>query len=139
VDNSSRSSVLAPAAPEATLEAMKAADPERARLIEWLKSKLPEGGELTASSGTIGIVHVARPGDSFPKIADAYVDLTSVYFARDLNKAIHTENNIDPTVPPKPGDRIVIPQVVTRAPKSADEERLGWPDDKVLRGLYVRG
>jgi hypothetical protein len=29
--------------------------------------------------------------------------------------------------------------VVTRAPKSADEERLGWPDDKVLRGLYVRG
>src|SRR5258708_1993222 len=121
-------------------EAKIATSPERAQLVLWLKSRLPEGGELShGSSGAVGIVHVARAGDSFVKIADAYTDLTSVYFARDLNKAIHTENSIDPLAAPKPGDRIVIPSVVQRAPKSADEERLGWPDDKVLRGLYIRG
>jgi len=112
---------------------------ERSRLLAWLKSRLPEGGEIVESSATPGIVHVARAGDSFVKIAESYVELTSVYFARDLNKAIHAEGSIDPTATPKAGDRIVIPSVVKRAPKSADEERLGWPEDKVLRGLYIRG
>ena len=26
-----------------------------------------------------------------------------------------------------------------RAPKAADDERIGWPEDKQLRGVYVRG
>jgi hypothetical protein len=113
---------------------------ERSKLVEWLKSRLPEGGEIVSQpSGAPGIVHVARAGDSFPKIAEAYVGLTTVYFARDLNKAIHAENSIDPALSPKAGDRIVIPSVVKRPPRGADEERLGWPEDKVLRGLYIRG
>ncbi len=115
-------------------------DQEGARLTAWLKSRLPQGGELVVdSSGATGIVHVVRAGDSFVKISEDYVGLTSVYFARDLNKAIHAEASIDPEATPRPGDRIAIPSVVKRAPKSADEERLGWPDDKILRGLYIRG
>jgi hypothetical protein len=112
----------------------------RNQLLTWLKSRLPEGGEIVdAPSGSVGVVHVLRPGDSFVKISEGYLDLTEIYFARDLNKAIHKENSLDKEAVPKPGDRIVIPAIIQRAPKSADEERLGWPEDRVLRGLYVRG
>jgi hypothetical protein len=115
-------------------------DAERTELVAWLRSKLPEGGEIVDRDGSpVGLLHVLRGGDSLPAIADAYVDLTDIYLARELSKAIQKENpNFRPATP-TPGERIVIPAVVKRAPKAADDERIGWPQDKHLRGVYVRG
>ncbi|MET0595146.1 MAG: putative glycoside hydrolase, partial [Polyangiaceae bacterium] len=87
----------------------------------------------------VGLAHVLKNGESLPTIADAYVELTDIYLPRDLSKAIQKENpNFRPAMP-RAGERIVIPSVVKRAPKSADDERIGWPEDKHLRGVYVRG
>jgi hypothetical protein len=115
-------------------------DSERTELVAWLRSKLPQGGEIVDRDGSpVGLAHVLRGGDSLPAIADAYVDLTDIYLARELSKAIQKENpNFRPALP-TPGERIVIPAVVKRAPKAADDERIGWPEDKHLRGVYVRG
>ncbi|HEX9294373.1 MAG TPA: putative glycoside hydrolase [Polyangiaceae bacterium] len=129
---------LAPAPVTATPPASEAESP-RARLIAWLKERMPDGGEIVDSSkDAVGITHRVRPGDSLAKIVDSYLDLTDVYLARDLSRAIQKENGLNGLLP-KAGEKIVIPAVVQTEPKSADEERLGWPDDQVLRGLYVRG
>jgi hypothetical protein len=114
-------------------------DEERARLVAWIKSRLPAEGELVDRPGApVGVSYLVREGDSLAKVADAYVDLTDIYLARDLQKAIVEANSLGEGGL-KPGARITIPGIVARVPKSADDERLGWPEDKALRGLYVRG
>ena len=116
------------------------ADPERTELVAWLRTKLPAGGEIIDAVGSpVGLAHVLRRGDSLPAISDAYVEFTEIYLARELGKAIQKENPNFRAAAPSPGDRIVIPAVVKRAPKAADDERIGWPEDKQLRGVYVRG
>jgi hypothetical protein len=128
----------APAPP--AVEPARPADLERTELVAWLKTKLPAGGEIIDAVGSpVGLAHVLRRGDSLPSIADAYVELTDIYLARELGKAIQKENPTFRAATPAPGERIVIPAVVKRAPKAADDERIGWPDDKQLRGVYVRG
>ncbi len=118
----------------------RAADSERTELVAWLRTKLPGGGEIIDSAGMpVGLAHVLQRGDSLPSIAEAYVELTDVYLARELGKAIQKENPSFRPASPRPGERIVIPAVVKRAPKPADDERIGWPEDKHLRGVYVRG
>jgi hypothetical protein len=115
-------------------------DEERTRLVAWIKSRLPQGAEIVDKAGApVGVVHVCQEGDTFPKIAEQYVDFSEIYLVRDLQKAIVSERPLGESAPLKSGERIAIPQVVTRAPKSADEERLGWPEDKALKGVYVRG
>jgi len=111
-------------------------DEERARLVAWLKSRLPDGGEVVDKTGApVGVVHTFLEDDTLAKIADDYVGVTDIYLARDVAKALSAAH----AAVPKAGDRIVIPSIVASAPKAADDERLGWPDDKALRGLYVRG
>jgi hypothetical protein len=115
-------------------------DDERSRLVAWLKNHMPDGGEIVDRPGTpVGVTHKAREGDTFGKIADAYVDFSEIYLIRDLQKALAQASGRGEGGGPKPGESIAIPSIVTRAPKSADEERLGWPEDRSLRGLYVRG
>jgi hypothetical protein len=129
-------SAPAPSAPGAPAPA---SDEERARLVAWLKTRVPGEGEIVDRPGApVGIAHLVREGDSLAKVADLYVDMTDIYLARDLQKAIADANSLG-DAGLKPGTRVTIPAVVARAPKSADEERLGWPEDKALRGLYVRG
>jgi hypothetical protein len=115
-------------------------DEERARLVAWIKGKLPEGGEIVDRSGApVGVAHTFREGDTLAKVADLYLDFSEIYLVRDLQKALAQQLSIAEGAAPKPGERIAIPQIVTRAPRSADDERLGWPEDKALRGVYVRG
>jgi hypothetical protein len=115
-------------------------DPERTELVAWLRAKLPEGGEIVDFAGKpVGLSHVLRNGETLPAIAEAYVELTDIYLPRELAKAIQKVNPEFRPAMPRAGERIVIPAVVKHAPKSADDERIGWPDDKHLRGVYVRG
>ena len=108
--------------------------------MEWIKSRLPDGGKIVDSPGApLGVSHTFREGDTLPKVAEAYLDMTEIYLARDFQKAIAQQASLGEGTDPKPGQTVAIPSIVTRAPRSADEERLGWPDDKVLKGIYVRG
>jgi hypothetical protein len=108
-------------------------------LVDWVKANLPAGGEVIDEPGKpVGVVHVAKAGELYEIIARRYLELTEVYLTRDLHKEILKANKTKSTQT-RAGQRVVIPAIVSEAPKSADEERLGWPSDKVLKGVYVRG
>src|SRR5262245_50402742 len=52
-------------------------DEERTRLVTWMKSRLPEGGEIIDRPGSpVGVAHSCRDGDTFAKIAEAYLDFS---------------------------------------------------------------
>ncbi|MBK6694595.1 MAG: hypothetical protein IPG50_20650 [Myxococcales bacterium] len=126
-----------PAKPNATSEK---ASP-RAALVTWLEAHMPSGGEVVDEADKpVGVVHVAKAGELYELIARAYVELTDIYLTADLHKELRKANKLPgPKNAAKAGERVVIPAIVPEAPKSADEERLGWPEDKVLKGVYVRG
>jgi hypothetical protein len=114
--------------------------PPASELAGWLKAKLPRGGDLAGGpDGIVSIIHQVQPDDTIAKIADAYLDLTEIYLASDLALTLRKDNGMLSGAEPAPGARLVIPAVVKERWKTADEERLGWPSDKALRGLYVRG
>ncbi len=102
---------------------------------------MPSGGEVVDEADKpVGVVHVAKAGELYELIARAYVELTDIYLTADLHKELRKANKLPgPKNAAKAGERVVIPAIVPEAPKSADEERLGWPEDKVLKGVYVRG
>jgi hypothetical protein len=87
------------------------------------------------------VVHTVSTGDSWASIAEAYLDLTSIYDPAELAKAIKTEN--PPTAKhlgaPKVGAQVRIPKILTHAPKTGASERIGIPKDGIVKGLYVRG
>ena len=102
---------------------------------------MPAGGEVVDEADKpVGVVHTAKAGELYELIARAYVELTDIYLTADLHKELRKANKLPgPKNAAKAGERVVIPAIVPEAPKSADEERLGWPEDKVLKGVYVRG
>ena len=67
----------------------------------------PRGARSIDSIGSpVGLAHVLRRGDSLPALADAYVDLTDIYLARELSKAIQKENPNFRAASPTPGERL---------------------------------
>jgi hypothetical protein len=116
--------------------------PPRSRVTmfaEWLKAHLPPGGRLALDdAGSPTVLHTAQAGESLAKIAAAYLDLSDIYLLNDFAEAIGKANpksryNL------KPGAELVLPHLVTEPYKTGDAERLGWPEDKTLRGVYMRG
>ncbi len=106
----------------------------------WLKARLPAGGELTeGGDAPHGVVHVARKGETWQSIAAAYLDLTDVYMPSELAREIVTANLPDAKKGVLEGMRLTIPHLLAAPYKTGDAERLGWPEDKQLRGFYVRG
>jgi hypothetical protein len=105
-------------------------------LVAWIKDRLPPGGELVDGGA---LVHLAREKETFQSIAKAYLDLTDVYFADDLAKEIVKANLPESKRGVTPGMHLRIPHVLDEPYKTGDAERLGWPEDKQLRGVYVRG
>ena len=60
-------------------------------------------GELVDRPGApVGVSYLVREGDSLAKVADAYVDLTDIYLARDLQKAIIEANSLGEGAIPRP-------------------------------------
>jgi hypothetical protein len=116
--------------------------PERAPepvFAEWLKERLPPGGRITVDdAGSPTVVHTTEPGDSLIKVALAYLDLADVYLVYDFAEAI-AKANPRSRYHLRPGTDLIIPHLITQPYRTGDRERLGWPEDKVLRGVYVRG
>ena len=125
-----------------TIPATKAADasesaeaPTRASSFRWVRGRLPEGGAIADD----GVVHTVRAGESWQSIADAYLDLTSVYDPLDLAKEIVKANLPASNRGATPGLRVVIPHILSSAPRSGAAERIGIPKDGIVKGIYVRG
>ena len=99
-------------------------------LAAYLKTSMPAGGSLEGDK----IMHTVASGDTAAKIAASYLELTEIYFVGDLEKAITKKN---PSL--IAGSKIEIPSPLTHAPKEAKDEKLGWPEDKILRGIFMTG
>jgi LysM repeat protein len=99
----------------------------------WLRAHSPPGSLVVPAreGAPARVVHTVAPGDTPSSIATAYLDVTDVYDAKELASAI--------TAPLTPGAELEIPHLVTAAYKEPDDDRLGWPADKVLRGAFVTG
>jgi hypothetical protein len=99
--------------------------------VEWLKKRLPPGGEVEAGNPPV-VKHRVSAGDTAQSIADAYLDLTETYLASDLAALIAKKSLA-------PGSVIEIPTLRKEPYKEPNESRLGWPEDKVMRGLFMTG
>lgn len=124
----------APAAPAPAAPA-PAAD-VRSSFADWLRGRLPPGGRVVVSDTgtTVSVRHSVSAGDTALTIAKAYVDLTTVYRAKDLAGEIAAAH-----APPAPGSEIEIPHLITEPYKSPNDERLRWPPDVALKGVFISG
>jgi len=107
-----------------------------AELLSFLRKRVVAPGEVMAGSagGAPRVVHTVATGDTHASIAAAYLDVTEIYREADLAKALEKAS---PSL--AAGTKVEIPAVLTRAPRSAAEERLGWPEDRALRALFMTG
>lgn len=103
-----------------------------ADVLAYITSKLPKGG--AASGEPAKLTHTVVAGESPQSIASTYLELTEFYRAEELATEIARKN---PNV--GPGKVIEIPRPLTRVPREPKDEKLGWPDDKILRGVFVTG
>ena len=113
--------------------------PSEDTLAGWLTARLPKGGTLTTrSDGSPAIVHSVQNNETLRDVAEAYVELTQIYLAEDLARAIREENQLpkDPTL--AVGTSLRIPEILSAVPKSPAEGRLATNETDALRGLYVR-
>ncbi len=124
------------AEPEARRD--RIADP-RATFAAWLKHHVAPGAEVVDEPGApLKVVYVAKKGDTLASVARANLDLSETYlwddFAKDIVKANpHVRAGV------KEGQRIELPNLIDRPYKTGDDARLGWPDEKAIRGIYLRG
>jgi hypothetical protein len=111
----------------------------REAFAAWLKAHLPTGGEVVdEGDAPIRVVHTAQAGDDAQSIAKAYLDLSDVYFTDDFAAEITRAARKVP-VAIRAGSKIPIPHLLAEPYKTGDDARIGWPADKTLRGLYIRG
>lgn len=106
----------------------EAAEPD---LVSYIREHLPNGGSVEPGDPP-KILHKVSAGDTAASLAKSYLALTEIYYERDLEKAIAKTNL-------KPGATIEIPSPLAHPIRDPREERLGWPEDKALRGVFVTG
>jgi hypothetical protein len=100
----------------------------------WLTARLPSGGSVSASGSSVTVHHVVASDDTALTIAKAYLDLTDIYRAKDLAAEMARRY---PGL--AVGDRIEIPHLLSAPYKSPEEDRLAWPDDRALKGVFISG
>jgi hypothetical protein len=103
-----------------------------ADLTAWFKAHLPKGGSV--SGDPPALTHVVQAGESPASLATAYLELTEMYRAEELAQAIVKTNKSV-----APGATITIPHPLTKVPGTPQEDRLGWPEDRALKGVFVTG
>ena len=105
-----------------------------AELTEYLKAHLPKGGSVQDDPPKV--LHTVAAGETVLSIAGAYLSISDLYTAGELAGSIGRKNPGGAIV----GKKLEIPNITTRVihddPK---DERLGWPEDKALRGIFITG
>jgi hypothetical protein len=119
-----------PAPPPKVLDATEA-------LRAFFAANLPPGGAIVEGDGPIGLEHTMRAGESAQQVAKAYIDLTTAYTESELANAILRTQPKLKDGKSHEGLVVRIPDVVLTAPKPPAEARLGWPEDKSLRAIYM--
>lgn len=106
-------------------------------LAEFLRAHVPKGGSVSSEGDEPPKVHhVVAPGQSLNAIVAAYLPLSDLYKPAELASAIAKKNPGGVA----PGKKIEIPRLTTRViHENPQDERLGWPEDRVLRGVFVTG
>ena len=110
------------------------ASPTPPALADWLRLRLPPGGAVVVQGGAVSVEHTVAAGDTAASIAKAYLDLTTVYRAKDLAAEIA---RAAPAL--APGSRVEIPYLLAAPYASPEEERLRWPSDVALKGVFISG
>ncbi len=100
----------------------------------WLRGKIPKSARVTRDESGVKLVHTVSAGDTLASIAQAYLDVTDVYAAKDLAALIQKSGSAL-----APGQQVQIPNVLKAPYKDPIEERLGWPEDRALRGVFLTG
>lgn len=109
-----------------------------AELVEFLRTHVPNGGSVTASAsgGPPKVEHTVAASETVASIAALYQPLSELYSRNELISAIAKRNPGGAAA----GRKIEIPNIVTRVVHDDPaQERLGWPEDKALRGVFVTG
>jgi hypothetical protein len=101
----------------------------------WLRSRLPPGGRIVSGEGgKVSVLHMVGADDTPLTIARLYLDFTDVYRAEDLAKEIA---KISPAL--APGAWLEVPHLLSDPPRGPDEDRLRWPAERALKGVYISG
>jgi hypothetical protein len=103
----------------------------------WLRERVPAGSDVVANgSDAPKVMHKVEKSDTALSIATAYLDLTDIYFAKDL--AIEIGKKYPHLTP---GEAIEIPHLLAEPYKDPEHDRLGWPEgkDRGLRGVFITG
>lgn len=103
-----------------------------ADVLAYIKGKLPEGGSVEGEPPKIK--HTVQPKQTALSIATEYLEVTEFYRAEELAMAIGKAN---PNL--AAGQTIAIPRPLTRVLHDPKDDKLGWPEDKALRGVFVTG
>jgi hypothetical protein len=102
---------------------------------EWLTRHMPEGGFVEAGAGSDApkVKYKVGPKDTAQSVAKAFLPVSDTYYAEELARQIVKANKGF-------SGTIEIPHIVPK-PYSDDPktERLGWPEDKALKGVFVTG
>ncbi len=130
---------------------------------DWIRARLPHEGDVREHDGKMEVSHAVAEGDTALSIAKKYLDLTDVYFATDLAREIVKANpdvfpeaadvdakaaapgkhappsRFDAGVAGRSGARVTIPHLLAEPYKDPEHDRLGWPTDKALRGIFITG
>ncbi len=105
-----------------------------AELGEWLKTHLPKGGAVEGDPPKV--FHTVAAGETVLSIAGAYLSISDVYTAGELAGSIGRKNPGGAII----GKKLEIPSITTRIIRDdPKDERLGWPEDKALRGIFITG
>ena len=105
-----------------------------AELTAFLKTHLPKGGAVQDDPPKV--THTVAAGETVTSIAGTYLPLSDLYTAAELAGAIGKKNPSGAIT----GKQIEIPNITTRVIREDPrEERLGWPEDRALRGIFVTG
>ena len=105
-----------------------------AELGEWLKTHLPKGGAVEGDPPKV--FHTVAAGETVLSVAGAYLSISDVYTAGELAGSIGRKNPGGAII----GKKLEIPSITTRVIRDdPKDERLGWPEDKALRGIFITG
>jgi hypothetical protein len=126
-----------PAASATATEATPASPPPKKdeTFAEWLGRHMPEGGFVEPGTGNDPpkVKYKVGPKDTAQSVAKAFLSVSDTYYPDELAQQIVKANKGF-------SGTITIPHIVSKAysddPKT---ERLGWPEDKTMKGVFVTG